>query len=79
MNLLNSILCINDLLQDNGQFLHVNSLNNRFGTNISIMQYNSIMSSIPKEWKSLLKTGTRLKHINDDIVVKINKIPKKHY
>ena len=75
-----SIKYINDLLSEEGQFLQLNTLNDTFGTNLTVMQYNSIKSAIPKEWKRLLKSVNNRLQIEDDenknIRITINKIPK---
>ena len=40
------------------------------------MEYNSLLSSIPKEWKRLLRHANKIDNIEETIVVKLNKIPK---
>ena len=61
-----SIKYINDLLSEEGQFLQLNTLNDTFGTNLTVMQYNSIKSAIPKEWKRLLRSVNNRLKIEDN-------------
>ena len=40
-----------DILNDTGEFLKRTVLNEKLGSNMSQMTYNSVISAIPKEWK----------------------------
>ena len=71
-----SVKYVNDLLDENGNFLTINALNHLYNVNIRIMQYNSLLSSIPKEWKRLLRQAKKIDNIEENIVVKLNMITK---
>ena len=73
----NSIENIYDILSHRGEILNRNELQTKFKFCIDIMQYNSLMSAIPKEW--LHTTHSKPMHVfkrHEGIEVKINKILK---
>jgi hypothetical protein len=48
------IIFVQHLLNGNGQFSSKHELENKFTINIRQMQYNALLSAIPKEWKKLI-------------------------
>jgi exonuclease III len=46
---------IANLINANGHLATINQLNNKFQVNIKTLEHNSIMHSIPKEWKKQIK------------------------
>ena len=54
-NLLNMNTKILNIINEDGNFLSLNNLNVRLNSNLSILQYNSLISSIPKAWKDILR------------------------
>ena len=44
-----------DIISNSGQFLSFDNLINQLQTHLSLMQYNSIISSIPVKWKEILR------------------------
>ncbi len=60
------IIYVKDILHNNGTLLSLEEIHDRYGNCINQMQYNSLMSSIPKNWKQLLR--------NNDSKEKKNKI-----
>ena len=62
------------LIDKNGDFLKRTALNEKLGSNLSYMTYNSLASSTPKEWKSQVK-GKSLDvtdRLTDDTRLKCN-------
>ena len=47
---------IHDILHDTGDFLTAAEIGQQYGINCDVMKYNKLKDSIPKEWRSLLKT-----------------------
>jgi hypothetical protein len=65
-----------NLINTNGQLATINQLNFKYQTNIKILEYNSIIHSIPKGWKKEIReakdiAGTK---INENPCIKINQI-----
>ncbi|XP_035670376.1 uncharacterized protein LOC118411954 [Branchiostoma floridae] len=52
------IYYINDLLDTNGRFLSYNGLLAKFGTAFDKLEYNQILSAIPRNWKKKLLDNT---------------------
>ena len=51
---------ISDLFDScEGQFLPFNSFRNKFNVKCNFLQYNSILSSIPQNWKKLLQENSK--------------------
>jgi hypothetical protein len=48
---------IQDMLNDKGRLLTKEQLENKHGIICKCLQYNSIISAIPREWKTLLKNS----------------------
>ena len=71
----NSIRTINDILDNEGNFLSILDLNRSFNVNIDVMMYNSIKSSIPKDWRNLVKFSPAIE-ISEELVIKIGKLWK---
>ncbi len=49
---------IDDWINSQGRFYSCNAMQT-LGANISQMQYNQILSAIPKEWKQQIKNSIR--------------------
>jgi hypothetical protein len=49
------ILILHDIVNENGDFKELEILKDEFGINISVMEYNSLKSSIPSPWRKALK------------------------
>ena len=50
-----------DILEDNGNILELVNINNKFNINLTTMNYNKIITAIPKEWKSKIQ---KIQNIN---------------
>ena len=74
---------INDLLDDNGQWLTHIELENIFKVKLAVMQHNSIVSAIPKDWKKCIKNNFVKKEANSknelEKVVGMKKVCKESY
>ena len=69
---INNILHIID---SNGNIRSKQNLENKYGINIKLMEYNSLMHSIPNSWKQMLNNKTSLilgTEIKNNCSVKIN-------
>jgi len=53
----NSILFINDILDEQGFFMDINELNRMFSRNIGIMFYNSLKDAIPRKWRNNVRNS----------------------
>ena len=77
----NNNIKIAQIINEEGKFKTLEILNRTLTTNITTMQYNSIKSAIPLEWKQKLKTGCNTQNIIASIQqdttpwVKINSKP----
>ncbi len=49
------ITYMKDIVHDDGRFLSLDEIHNRNGDCFTQMQYNSLISGIPKTWKNCLK------------------------
>jgi hypothetical protein len=49
------IILFHDILDENGNFLELQELANKFNIEIPFMEYNSLKSAIPRDWKRLVK------------------------
>ena len=58
------VICINDILNAEGNFLTHKQFTEKFGVKISYMYYISLIDAIPQEWRKKLKRA----NINLDIV-----------
>ncbi len=67
------ITYMKDIVHDDGRFLSHDEIHNRYGNCITQMQYNSLISCIPKAWKDCLK-GADNKNKKSKIEV-ISKLP----
>ena len=66
---------INDLLDDEGKLISLDTVNNMFSVNWSVMYYNSLRSSIPYSWKKSVK-GTKVIELETTVQLNINNIQK---
>ncbi len=67
------IIYVRDIVHDNGDFFTLDEIYHRYGHCITLMQYNSLKSCIPKEWKECLRedgNGTKKSKIES-----ISKMP----
>ena len=61
------------MLDEHGHFLSKPQLEQKYQTTIDQMQYNSILSAIPKTWKKLIKDKpTENFEKNEEITVRVN-------
>ena len=49
------IILFHDILDENGNFLELQELSRKFDANCGLMEYNSLKSAIPRDWKRLVK------------------------
>ena len=65
-----------DIVDENGHFLERSILNEKLGSNLSQMSYNSLISAIPKDWKAKIKEKPVIltDRLTDEIRVKCNNI-----
>ena len=49
---------LNDILNENGVLMDATSIKNDFNLRVNILTINSIISAIPKSWKSILKQSS---------------------
>ncbi len=68
------IIYIKDIINDDGHFLSLGEIHNRYGNCISLMQYNSLKACIPTNWKQMLKDNTVTKNKKCKILI-ICKLP----
>ena len=66
----NCICTINDILDNEGNFLPLEYLTLKFNVNISVMDYNSIKASIPLVWRKLVRSSSVI-YVPEDLEVKI--------
>ena len=50
------ILFVRDIINPDGSILGIDQLNRTFNLQVDIMQYNGIISAIPRQWKRTLKS-----------------------
>jgi hypothetical protein len=70
------ILIIHDIIDENGNFLSINNLEQRYDFKCNFLQYNSIKDAIPKEWRNNVKKITIHRDVissDESIYVNINK------
>ena len=56
------IFYINDIIDDAGNILSYQRFVHHYNLNINILTYNSLVSSIPRGWKRLIKNYGRKLH-----------------
>jgi len=72
----NGICIINDIILDRNKFKTLNKLNQDFHTRINVMEYNSLISAIPRTWKQMI-TNNKIVITNEiELKVKIKKVEK---
>ena len=54
------------MLDKDGNFIELAHLNEAYGCNISVMQYNSIKTAIPRHWRKELK-GSHFTEISKEV------------
>ena len=54
---------LNDILNENGVLMDANSIKNEFNLRANILTINSIISAIPKSWKSILKQSSNTNYL----------------
>ena len=70
-----------DILNNNGKFINLTEFNNKYNTNSSQLSYNSLLCSIPKNWKKDIKSIFPTNNLeqwkfNNEILTNIIKNPK---
>ena len=65
---------IYDIVNDNGRLMSITEIQEKYVFQVKVMQYNSIISSIPRTWRNKLKYGDQKSTITkfNDIGVYIN-------
>jgi hypothetical protein len=66
---------IHDIVDENGNFLNINTLQNKYDIKCNMMDYNTLKDSIPAEWRKSLKSmkvPVKGISINEEIFIKIN-------
>lgn len=53
------IFLINDLINDDGNFLSLENFQDKFNVHTNFLTYNGLISAIPKHWKELIKNVPR--------------------
>ena len=66
-----------DIIDQNGNFMTKDSIENKYGVEIDIMRYNSIKASLPREWKSKITKDAMSKF--NDIMPLEEKLEMKRY
>ena len=66
----NNVKYVQDILDKDGNFRDLVNLNEAYGCNISVMQYNSIKAAIPRHWRKELK-NSHVTEISKEISVHI--------
>jgi hypothetical protein len=49
---------IHDILNQNGEFLSINQIEQKYNYKCDVMKYNTLKDAIPKEWRALIKKMT---------------------
>ena len=70
------LLLINDILNDEGRFLSLIDLNEKFKCNVNVMTYNSIKDAIPMSWRYKVKGTKTSTDSCMDLKVKIGTLAK---
>ena len=70
-----SVNYINDILDNVGNYITLNQLNNKFSTDINVMKYNSIKDAIPQRWRKIVKNSHGIQ-VRDEIKIQINNIDR---
>ena len=66
------IIYMSDIIHEQGGFLTSTQLEEKFGTKINWLKYNSLKSAIPNSWKQFIM-NTRKPYINYSITIQVNK------
>lgn len=69
------IFFINDLINDDGNFLSLENFQDKFNVHTNFLTYNGLISAIPKHWKELIKNVPR-EEISDCNIEKLRKAQK---
>jgi hypothetical protein len=75
----NGINIIHDILDERGNFLKPNELENKYNITCNVLKYNTLKDAIPNSWRQILKTmkiPTEAVSFNEALTLQINKIPK---
>ena len=71
------IFFINDIIKENGSgLMTVDELNRKYILTNSHMLYNSIISSIPREWKIIIKNEVKVQEVTNVLYEKIKNLKK---
>ena len=60
------LIHVKDLLDDKGNLLTLNEVNEKYGINLNILNYTTIVKAIPKEWLENNVNHTKIKRICQD-------------
>jgi hypothetical protein len=75
----NNLIFVKDIITDKGTFLTETNINRKFNIRLKQLDYNSLITAIPKKWKKILKIAhTDIPNIipENDCTLEINKINK---
>ena len=76
---MSGINIIHDIINEEGKFLTVKEIDQKFDMKCNFLKYNKLKESIPQEWRKILKTQRIAKDdisFKDKIFLNINKNPK---
>ena len=66
----NGIICLRDICSDDGKILSLNEMAIKYNFDVDFMQYMSLRSAIPAEWKTMIRNA-----VNKNVTIDINAIP----
>ena len=72
----NSIFFINDLMSDNNTLFSYDEFKKKYDINTNFVEFYSILSAIPKRWKSIIEGSSKLEIIENKLIDKVKKEPK---
>ncbi len=74
------IIYVKDVVHNNGDLFTLDEIHHRYGHCITLMQYNSLKSSIPKKWKDCLReNGNETKKSKIESISKMPHVCKHIY
>ena len=59
------VLYVNDLVKENGGFMSVSEFKERYGVNINYLDYQSIIHSLPIEWRQNVRKTKRMELVEN--------------
>ena len=75
----NNIKIIHDICNENGTLMTKEQIENMYHTSLSVLEFNSLVSSIPREWKNVLcqqNISRNAIHNNEPVYMKLFTIEK---